>query len=290
MGLKDKITQKFQDKIALSADNWDKYAKKFQSVYNGSKLLSVPVLRNVLKKMGNLSDMDKHFTQGYLTPVSLDVNFKRDSQNVVLPVTLVEKMIRKSSHRILMKGCLCRTSQKCEHYPQDFGCIFIGEATPKISKRGVAKDASVEEALAHLKKGAEMGLVCMCVWVEFEGFGLGLSKDEHHKFLEICFCCPCCCVALNSFKYFGRDVMQRFKTIGWKPQSGKTCERCGTCASVCPMKAVTVNSDGVTVSSDCIGCGICASKCPNKAIQMTQIAPIKENIEDYFFGFRPDIG
>lgn len=290
MKIIDGIRDSIQKKIALSHKNWDRYAKLFATIYPQTKFLTNPVLGPIMRKMGKMSDMETQFSQGYYAPISIDVNFKRNSQNVVLPVTLVEKLIKKSGHRVIMKGCLCRESQKCEHYPVDFGCIFIGEATHKISANGVAYDASVEESLAHLKKGAELGLVCLCVWIEGEGFGLGLSKDEHHKFLEICFCCPCCCVGLRNFKHMGPEIMQRFDTIGWKPVFSANCEKCGTCQTACTMNAITVEPDGSnTLSEDCLGCGVCASRCPQKAIDMQQVGQIKENIEDYFFGFRPDI-
>jgi Fe-S-cluster-containing hydrogenase component 2 len=56
------------------------------------------------------------------------------------------------------------------------------------------------------------------------------------------------------------------------------------------MKAITVNENSITVSNECIGCGICASKCPHEAIEMLQVKPFKEKIQDYFWGVRPEIG
>ena len=70
---------------------------------------------------------------------------------------------------------------------------------------------------AHLDKAAEMKLVCHCVWVEVESWFMGIDPKEHHKLMEICLCCPCCCVGLQNFKKLGPDFMQRFNSIGWKP-------------------------------------------------------------------------
>ena len=55
------------------------------------------------------------------------------------------------------------------------------------------------------------------------------------------------------------------------------------------MEAISLNTNSISVSDACIGCGICASTCPQKAIHMAQTAPIKKEILDYFWGFRPEI-
>jgi pyruvate ferredoxin oxidoreductase delta subunit len=67
------------------------------------------------------------------------------------------------------------------------------------------------------------------------------------------------------------------KTGGWRTYVPVTdydkCIGCGTCAKVCPERAITmVEKDGKTrpvVNLDyCKGCGLCATECPVKAIKM----------------------
>ena len=96
-------------------------------------------------------------------------------------------------------------------------------------------------------------------------------------------------MGLLGFKNMGPEVAARFKSIGWKAASADGCVGCGVCATTCPMEAITVSADSITVSGDCIGCGVCALKCPKDAIKMKQTGPIKKNIIDYFWGFTPQI-
>ena len=49
------------------------------------------------------------------------------------------------------------------------------------------------------------------------------------------------------------------------------------------MQAITMNG-GITISDTCIGCGLCATKCPKDAIVMDEITPMKDQIQDYFWG------
>lgn len=45
------------------------------------------------------------------------------------------------------------------------------------------------------------------------------------------------------------------------------CVSCGSCASTCPMDAIT-EGDGIYVidADTCVGCGACAGQCPMDAI------------------------
>jgi len=189
----------------------------------------------------------------------------------------------------VMDKCFCRDGKNCTDYPADFGCLFLGQGTRKLVANGIAHEVSKEEALDHLQKAADMGLVAMCLWMEMEAFAMGLDEDEHKQLLEICLCCPCCCLGLQNFKDMGPDVMKRFQSVGWRAASRQGCVGCGQCEAVCPVGAVTVHADSISVSDACIGCGLCASACPHKAIGMDQTAPIRKSVLDYFFGFRPDV-
>lgn len=45
------------------------------------------------------------------------------------------------------------------------------------------------------------------------------------------------------------------------------CIKCGTCAPMCPVEAISEAEDKYVIDADaCISCGSCASACPVEAI------------------------
>ena len=80
-----------------------------------------------------------------------------------------------------------------------------------------------------------------------------------------------------------------FKTIGWRAEGNENCVGCGICADICPLEAITVGKNSISVKHTCIGCGLCAIKCPKEAIEMKELEPLKNDILDYFWGVKPKI-
>ncbi len=278
-----------QSQITMNRKNWDLYVRLFPFVERMPRYFTKPVLGPLLKKLGAVNDLENNFSQGYVVPLNRSLDYRKDSRNVVLPQTMVRRLITGSSYRVIMNKCFCRDGRKCREYPVDLGCIFLGEGARKLVTNGIAREVTVKEALGQLKKAGDMGLVAMCLWMEMEAFGLGLNEDEHNQFLEICLCCPCCCLGLQNFKMMGPDVMRRFQSIGWRAASRDGCVGCGACVSVCPVGAIEVGADSISVSEACLGCGICAAKCPKGSIGMDQVGSMKKSILDHFFGFRPNV-
>jgi Pyruvate/2-oxoacid:ferredoxin oxidoreductase delta subunit len=287
--LKRKARNYFQDNYALNAQNWDSALKVYPILIKGFKYFDAPVLGNLLKKIGRMEDRSRHFSQAYVVPINRDLNYEKKDKKVVLPYTMVKKLIETSTHRVIMNKCYCRDGNNCTNYPPEFGCIMLGEGTKVLVKNGIARDVTVKEAVDHLKKAADMGLVAAPLWMEVEGLLAGIGEKQHKKFLELCLCCPCCCLGLRGFKDMGPVIGERVNSIGWKPVSEDRCVGCGVCADVCPMEAVSVGAESISISDKCIGCGICAANCPQEVIKMQQVGPIKKNIIDYFWGFTPEI-
>lgn len=46
------------------------------------------------------------------------------------------------------------------------------------------------------------------------------------------------------------------------------CNRCGTCARICPTRNITVAKDGVSWGSDCTQCYACIHWCPTGAVEI----------------------
>lgn len=283
-----KFDEYFAKKLALSKDNWDRYIKIHPFIRWWMKNLTLPVVGKFMRNMSEI-DGEKNYSQGHIFPINRDLAYEGKNKNVVIPTDLVRKLITDSSYRVIKHKCFCRDGCKCKDYPIDHGCIMIGEGCRTMVERGTAREATIDEALAHLERGAELGLVCLTMWIGMEMVFLGIPEKDHDRIVEVCFCCPCCCQGLKFFKYYDKKFMSRFKSIGWHPVCNEDCTECGQCVEACPMEAITLGSDGFTVSEDCIGCGLCAFKCPSKALSMEERVPMKDNLLDYFWGFRPRI-
>ncbi len=280
----------FQKLTSINENNWDFYLKFFPWIEKGVVLFELPIINKIVKNAAFLGAEKRHFSQGHIIPLDHNINYKEKYKNTILPYTLLENIIKESSYNVIMNKCYCRDSLKCKNHSSEFGCIMIGEGAKTIEKSGIAHEASAEEALTHLKKAADTGLVAMALWIELEAFGMGLTDKEHRKLMEICLCCPCCCLGLRNFKKWGNDIMKRFDSIGWSAAFKEGCNSCQKCVKTCPMEALKMEGDSIIFTEKkCIGCGLCAAKCPNEAIEMVQTAPFKNKMQDYFWGFKLEV-
>lgn len=284
---KQNLSDKIKTKYALTPDTIGRFKLLIKIIGKIAWLSRFPVIGPLLKRIVLFDRPEKNFTQGY--SINLNVSLEDAAKNVILPVDIVKKAIAESSYRAILNKCLCRETKKCKTYSPDFGCIFIGEGSRVTAERKYARSVSIDEALNHVDRAAEMGLICQCLWIEAEQYIWGIKDTDLNRFLEICFCCPCCCLELTNFKSLSADIQSRFSGIGWQAKAGKNCSLCKICEESCPFGFITVSGGAVTVSEKCQGCGICASRCPEKAISIIPAKELKKDIKDYFWGFRPEV-
>ena len=46
------------------------------------------------------------------------------------------------------------------------------------------------------------------------------------------------------------------------------CVKCGSCAELCPVEAISEGDDKYVIDADvCVSCGACAAQCPVEAIE-----------------------
>ncbi len=276
--------------ISLTKENWSLFVRTFPLAHKTFDLVDNPALGPVLKKlMGSLQPADDH-TQCHLLPINRNIEYRAGKPDTPAPFDMVSRLIEESGYRAIMNSCMCRDGTKCRDYPTDIGCILLGDSTRAAVKRGFAREASVEEALAHLERAADLGLVAIPAWVKMEATLMGMTVDEHERYMEICLCCPCCCVGLRNVKSIMQvpGLQERFGSVGWLAVVAEDCSACGACAAVCPAGAIVIGEGKIEVDERCIGCGLCAVHCPEEAIYMQEgEKPIKGHLLDYFEGTRP---
>lgn len=234
----------------------------------------------VMKKL--LGFDESGYSHIHVMPLNVDVSDKHRS--VIMPIDLIIQELRDADYIAIMKYCVCRTSFKCEHYPAEFGCIFMGPNGRHAVEAGAANEATVEEAIQHVLKAADMGLMGSFDYIEGEQFIWGVQQDEMNEYRMICFCCDCCCLAMNIIKGSQTDMADRCSPVGWTTVvNHDKCVGCGKCASRCPNKAITYREDGkrITNQDRCLGCGFCKLDCKFDAISIKQTQPMRESINEY---------
>jgi len=189
-------------------------------------------------------------------PITIPVSISVKGKQKVLGFSEAEKILRKAK-LISLEPCWCRLKLKNCDGPIDV-CICVDEeAELAISKRDGWK-ASLDEAMAALKKSHKAGLVHIAY--EF----------ENQEMRSICSCCACCCHTLAAITRFGYgDVVGRADVIAVHDPS--KCNNCKICVSKCHFDAWDLVGEKVHhYSLKCAGCGVCASFCPTGSIRLVK--------------------
>ena len=175
--------------------------------------------------------------------------------------------INKAKNRWVMNFCICRSSMNCQDYPIDLGCLFLGDAVLNINPE-LGKLVTKEEALEHLRKCREAGLVHMIGRNRLDAQWLGVKPGE--KLLSICNCDPCCCLWRVSSILSPKIGSKIKKMPGVKVQVTDKCIGCGTCMKgICFVNAIQLRDKKASISNECRGCGRCVDVCPQNAIELT---------------------
>ncbi|MFH1150088.1 MAG: 4Fe-4S binding protein [Actinomycetota bacterium] len=224
----------------------------------GKKVARLPGLRRLVgPRLWNEENLDATYV-----PVGEAVEVGPGS---VVPYRIIEDLIGRASHRFILGGCLCRTGNRCREYPVDIGCVFLGDAAAEINpERGRA--ATAAEALEHVKRARERGLLPCVIHSSFDA---SLLDIEYRRMLAVCFCCNCCCTFRTDMR--GGPVHYRDRIIrlpGLAMRSVGDCALCEKCARACFLGAVRVTGEGPVFEEFCKGCGRCADACPRNNIRI----------------------
>ena len=171
----------------------------------------------------------------------------------------------KTASAIGISICYCRHKMKhagkaCDA-PLDI-CMTFNTTGSSLIRHGHARQVDIPEALDLLQVAWESNLV-----------QFGENNRQGVNF--ICNCCSCCCEAMIAARKLG--FTQAVHSSNFVVQSRVVdCKGCGTCASICPVEALTLVSANdpdkpkrnkiLIDQSRCLGCGVCVRACKNRAL------------------------
>lgn len=245
---------------------------------------SVPILGKLMYRIRVDSTTPEQLNISYL-PVNAELSVGGSP----LPIIILEGMIRTSEHRIITHRCTCRDAWKCTHFDLNIGCIHLGLPTAEEDIT-VAHHASIEEAIAHLHKAVNGGLVPFIGHVAADNTIWNVPKDR--PFTTVCFCCPCCCTNFDYYRYLppaAQESIHRLEGVRIIMDNDK-CIGCGKCAKVC-WTGATVLQEGKSQCDTtlCKTCGICAQTCPQKAIRIS-VENIEATVNELLGRINQDVG
>ena len=100
---------------------------------------------------------EKGYTHVHVVPLDIDLSDRHAA--AIVPYDLIVSELREADEIAIMDFCVCRKTMKCRHHPHDFGCIFTGVGARHVLELGVAHRATFAEAVAHVDRAAELGLM-----------------------------------------------------------------------------------------------------------------------------------
>ncbi len=232
--------------------------KYFEYVKYFFKLGQIPFFRNRLPE----------FSPGKSSiswiPINEDI---QGAEGIALPEEILDRLIEKAGHRVIVNFCGCRIAVKCNDYPRDIGCLMMGEAALMIPEKS-RREVSVDEAKAHVRKAIEAGLIPITGKARIDNDIFMIPDDG--KLLTVCLCCDCCCITRFS-QYATPDIMDGIQppVEGLVVEVTDDCIGCGECVSKCYINAISLKGDRAVLGDMCRICGRCVQHCPQKAIKLT---------------------
>lgn len=227
-----------------------------------AKMTQWPVVGRFFAILARPLFIGKNFHVTHI-PVNLDVKGGGSSH---IPELVLEELIRRSAHRITINRCHCRDSEHCQHYPIEDACLHLGEGTSYLDPH-IATPRTVESAIAHMRKMIGMGLIPMIGRVRMDDLFYGTPNTG--RSLTVCFCCPCCCMIMNTTRYMPdatQNAIVKLKGLRIAVDPHR-CKSCGTCTQNCFMGALRISGEGIVRDeARCKGCGKCISVCPNGVV------------------------
>jgi Pyruvate/2-oxoacid:ferredoxin oxidoreductase delta subunit len=229
-----------------------------------ARLTRAPLLGALMARWLSEGDDLIYLPRDEVIPIQVPI---AGPESTVLPSQVVDHFIDQAEDHWVMNFCLCRASEKCQHYPIPLGCLFLGKATLNINPK-LGRRVSREEAHEHVKKCREAGLVHLIGRNKLDTVWLGAGPRE--RLLTICNCCPCCCLWRIIPQVSDEFASKVHRMPGVTVRVTDRCVGCGVCArDVCFVQAIRLVNGLAEISEACRGCGRCAEVCPEHAIEVS---------------------
>jgi NAD-dependent dihydropyrimidine dehydrogenase PreA subunit len=229
-----------------------------------ARLTQIPVIARITDRLLFEGDDLFYLPKDKVIPVNQALD---GPDEMVLPSQVVEHFIEKATYHWIMNVCICRDAAKCEDYPIDLGCLFLGQAARGINPR-LGRRVTREEALEHTRRCREADLVHLIGRNKLDTVWLGIGPGN--RLLTICNCCPCCClwrVLPHIAPHIGAKIT---RMPGVRVTVTERCVGCGTCAQgICFVDVIHLLDHRAVISDACRGCGRCVDVCPQGAIELT---------------------
>ncbi len=239
--------------------------KNFRHRFRLAKLSRLPILRTIMGWMLFEGDDLVYLPKDRVIEVEVNRSFDPPA-SVVLPSRVVHWFIDRASVHWVMDFCICRESNRCEDYPRDLGCLFLGEAASGIDPR-LGRLVSREEAHRHVWRAGEAGLVHLIGRNKLDTVWLDVGPGE--RLLTVCNCCPCCCLwkMLPDLDPLIGGKVTKMEGVEVRVTDG--CVGCGACLESCFVGAIRLVGGRAVIGDECRGCGRCVEACPERAISIS---------------------
>ncbi len=218
-----------------------------------ARMVNLPVI-------GSLMGLTFRGDRASYIPVGVDLN---PSDSTAMPTQMVEQFIQEASFRFVLEKCMCRSLEHCRRYPEEMGCLFLGEGAREIAP-SLGQEISKEKALAHHRKAVSLGLIPMLGRLKWDSLWLGVRRAD--RLMTVCYCCDCCCY-FGIYRYLPPRASNGLQKLeGLEIRVSEACEGCGACVERCFIGAMAVREGRAVPGENCRGCGRCAAVCPKKAV------------------------